>query len=46
MRVSVGKSPKREGKVYNGQMEERVKAGEWALGAALSRQAPQPVPEW
>ena len=32
MRVFVGKSPKREGRIYNGQMKERAKAGEGALG--------------
>lgn len=38
MRVFVGKSPKREGRVYNRQLEKRSKAAEGALGIALSRQ--------
>ena len=33
----MGKLPKAGG-VYNGQMEEKAKAGEGALGTALSRQ--------
>ena len=43
MRVFVGKLPKREGGIYNGQMKERAKAGEGALGTALYRQC---SPDW
>ena len=39
----VGKSPKREGSVYNGKMEERAKGAEGALGTSLTRQC---SPNW
>ena len=43
MRVFVGKSPKREGRVYNRQMEERAKAGKGATETALTKQC---SPTW
>ena len=43
MRVFVGKLPMGEGSIHNGQMEERAKTGEGALGTALYRQC---SPKW